>query len=251
MLAREGQKYDCIYWLGCVAAFDDRVKEMAQSVIKIMEAAGVKFAILGASEKCCGDVVRRIGDEGLFQRLVRDNIQTLHRFEFDFILTHCPHCFNSLGNEYPDFGGNFEVVHHSQLLYELLNNGGLALQETRGTITDMTIFHDPCYLGRYNQIYDEPRQVLKQVYDRNVEFSENRQKSFCCGAGGGHIWIESEAGSKISLERLEEAIEKGPHILTTACPFCFLMFQEAIQIKKCVDTIGLNDIAEVIEKYLR
>jgi Fe-S oxidoreductase len=244
--ARETEKYDCIYWLGCVASFDERVREVAQATAKILKAAGLRFAILGARERCCGDFVRRIGDEGLFQRLAKENIETLHKFNFDFILTHCPHGYNTIKNEYPQFGGNFRVVHHTQLILDLLNEGKIQLQESSQESREKIIYHDPCYLGRYNGIYAEPRQILRQICGEITEFPRNRNRSFCCGAGGGNTWTEQEAGSRISVARLEEAIKADIQTLVTSCPFCFLMFQEAIQIKGSGDAIILKDLAEVV-----
>jgi Fe-S oxidoreductase len=248
--AGKGEKYDCIYWIGCVASFDDRVREVAQATANILRAAGLRFATLGVREKCCGDFVRRLGDEGLFQKLAMENISTLEELSFDYIVTHCPHCFNTLNNEYPQFGGNFRVVHHTRLMLDLLNEGKIRLQESQRDSGEKVIFHDPCYLGRANGIYQEPRLILRKFFGKIMEFPRNRKKSFCCGAGGGNIWKEQEAGSKTSVQRLEEAIRVDPQILATACPFCFLMFQEAIQIKGKGDAMSLRDIAEIVEKFL-
>lgn len=248
--AKEGEHYDCIYWLGCVASFDERFREVAQATAKILRAAGLRFAMLGVREKCCGDFVRRLGDEGLFQKLAIENIKTLREFDFDFILTHCPHGYNTIKNEYPQFGGNFKVVHHTQLILDLLKEGKIHLQESRQESREKVIYHDPCYLGRYNGIYQEPRQTLRKVFGGIVEFPRNRNESFCCGAGGGNVWKEAEAGDKTSVKRLEEAMRAETQIVATACPFCFLMFQEAIQIKGNGDGIRLGDIAEIVERFL-
>lgn len=248
--AKAGEKYDCIYWLGCVAAFDERVREVAQATANILKSAGLRFAMLGTREKCCGDFVRRLGDEGLFQKLATENIRTLREFDFDFILTHCPHGYNTMKNEYPQFGGNFKVVHHTQLILDLLKEGKIRLQESSQESMEKVIYHDPCYLGRYNGIYQEPRQTLRKAFVKIIEFPRNRNKSFCCGAGGGSTWKEQETGRKMSVERLEEAIRAGPQVLATACPFCFLMFQEALQIKGNGDGIKLRDIAEIVARSL-
>jgi Fe-S oxidoreductase len=223
---------------------------VAQATAKILKAAGLRFAILGAKEKCCGDFVRRLGDEGLFQKLASENIRMLRGFDFDFILTHCPHCFNTMKNEYPQFGGDLKVVHHTQLILDLLKEGKIQLQESRKESREKVIYHDPCYLGRYNSIYQEPRQTLRKIFGEIIEFPRNRDKSFCCGAGGGNIWKEQEAGYKISVERMEEAMRAAPQILVTACPFCLLMFQEAIQIKGNGDESNLRDVAEIVERFL-
>ncbi|MBN2060803.1 MAG: (Fe-S)-binding protein [Deltaproteobacteria bacterium] len=249
--AKEGERYDCIYWLGCVAAFDERVREVAQATAKILRASGLKFAMLGNNEKCCGDFVRRIGDEGLFQRLAVENIETLMHYDFDFILTHCPHCFNTLKNEYPDFGGDFKVVHHTKLINDFLKDGRIRLQGSSAESGEKIIYHDPCYLGRHNGFYNEPRQILKEVFGNIIEFPRKRNNSFCCGAGGGHMWIENEAGVRMSGERLAEAINNDANSLATACPFCFLMFQEAIQVNGDSKGMELRDIAEIVERFLR
>lgn len=248
--AKKGEHYDCIYWLGCVAAFDERVREVAQATAKILKSAGLKFAMLGTGEKCCGDFVRRLGDEGLFQKLAIDNIRTLRQFDFDFILTHCPHGYNTLKNEYPQFGGHFKVIHHTQLIWYLLEKGKIHLQESSPGSKEKVIYHDPCYLGRYNSIYEEPRQILKRVLGNLVEFPRNRKNSFCCGGGGGSVWKEQETGNRMSVARLEEAMKEDPQIIATSCPFCFLLFQEAIQIKGEGNEVRLNDIAEIVERYL-
>lgn len=246
--ARPGVKYDCIYWLGCVAAFDEGFREVVRAMDGILKAAGLKFAVLGSKEKCCGDFVRRLGDEGLFQQLAATNIQTLKELDFGFVLTHCPHCFNTIKNEYPQFGGDFRVAHHTRLIYDLLNEGRLSLQESTNVVR--VAYHDPCYLGRYNGIYREPRQVLKMLGAEVIELKRHGRDSFCCGAGGGSLWTEQEAGQKISLARLEEALAAAPDTLTTACPFCYLTFQEAFQLKGIGQETRLRDIAEIVERQL-
>jgi Fe-S oxidoreductase len=249
--ATQDETYDCIYWIGCVASFDDRVREFARATANLLRAAGLRFAILGVREKCCGDFVRRLGDEGLFQQLAQENIETLGALKFDSILTHCPHCFNTIKNEYPQFGGNFKVVHHTQLILDLLRKGKIRLQESHRNDGEKVIYHDPCYLGRMNGLYQEPRLLLGKVFGEIMEFPRNHEKSFCCGAGGGNIWKELEGGSKTSVQRLEEAMRASPQIIATACPFCFLMFQEAIQIKGSGEEMSLMDIAEIVEKFHR
>jgi Fe-S oxidoreductase len=243
--AKEGESYDCIYWLGCAAAFDETAQEIVKATAGILKVAGLKFSILGKNEKCCGDFVRRIGDEGLFQKLVGENVKELNKFDFGFILTHCPHCFNTLKNEYPDFGGNFKVIHHTQLILDLLKHKKVHLHQSGEKI----IYHDPCYLGRLNGIYNEPRQILKEVFGKILEFPRNHNKSFCCGAGGGHMWKEEETGSLISSARTEEGLESNPQMIATACPYCLLMFEEAIQIKGRQDDIKVRDIAQLVERF--
>lgn len=245
-IAEEGKRYDCIYWLGCAAAFDETAREIAEATVRILKAAGLEFAMLGVNEKCCGDFVRRIGDEGLFQELAAANIRELDRLDFDFILTHCPHCFNSLKNEYQDFGGSFEVYHHTQLIHNLLREKKIDLHRSEYKI----LYFDPCYLGRYNQIYEKPREVLRRIFGQSLEFPRCREKSFCCGAGGGHMWKEEEDGTRISAARAQEAIAANPQFVATACPFCLLMFDEALQIEGKQDAIKVKDIAQIAERFL-
>ncbi|OPY78324.1 MAG: succinate dehydrogenase/fumarate reductase iron-sulfur subunit [Syntrophorhabdus sp. PtaU1.Bin058] len=247
--AGEGEKYDCIYWLGCAAAFDDRARQIANATMAVLKASGLRYAVLGTKEKCCGDFPRRIGDEGLFQHLAFENIETLSKLTFDFILTHCPHCLNTLSNEYRDFGSAFRVRHHSEVIAELLEQGRVRLQEPRPA--EDIIYHDPCYLGRYRGIYEEPRKVLAEVFGRLLEFPRHHAKTFCCGAGGGHMWKEQESGSRISVMRLREALDLGPKIVATSCPFCLLMFEEALQIEGKGHLIKVRDIAEVVQQFLR
>jgi Fe-S oxidoreductase len=201
---------------------------------------------LGVDEKCCGDFARRVGDEGLFQKLARENIETLKRFDFDFILTHCPHCFNTLANEYPGFGADFEVVHHTSLILRLIEQEAISLHPAEGRV----IFHDPCYLGRHNRIYEPPRRILGQIFSELHEFPQARQAAFCCGAGGGHMWKQEEMGEKISLMRMDEALALRPSHLATACPFCLLMFQEAKQMSPGSDELLIKDLAQIVERQL-
>ena len=243
-----GDKYDCIYWLGCAASFDERAQEIALANIKILNAAGLKCATLGVQEKCCGDFPRRIGDEGLFQWLAQENIRLLQSYNFDFILTHCPHCYNVIKNEYSQFGANFRVMHHSELIQDLLREGKLPLQESRSE--SRVLYHDPCYLGRYNGVYESPRNVIKALFGDVLEFQENCNYAFCCGAGGGHMWKEREVGQKISIKRLEDVETLSADFIGTACPFCLLMFEEALQIEGRSLDVKVRDIAELVGMYL-
>ena len=243
--AKEGKSYDCVYWLGCAAAFDETARDIARATAGILKAAGLTFSMLGTNEKCCGDFVRRIGDEGLFQQLAEENVKELNKFDFGFLLTHCPHCFNTLKNEYPDFGGNFQVIHHTQLIIDLLRQKKVQLHHAREKI----MYHDPCYLGRLNDIYDEPREILKEVFGKILEFPRHHNKSFCCGAGGGHMWKEKETGSLISMARIEESLAYEPQMIATACPYCLLMFEEAIQMKGRQEEIQVRDIAQFVERF--
>jgi len=245
-IADEGKHYDCIYWLGCAASFDETARGIAEATTKILQAAGLEFAVLGVKEKCCGDFVRRIGDEGLFQRLAAENISELQRLDFDFILTHCPHCFNSLKNEYQDFGGNFKVYHHTQLIFGLLREKKIEVRPSK----DKMLYFDPCYLGRYNEIYEEPRAILQKISGKHLEFPRSRSTSSCCGGGGGHMWKEQEDGSRINVARAREAIAANPQFVATACPFCLLMFDEALHIEEKENPVKVQDIAQIVERVL-
>jgi Fe-S oxidoreductase len=244
--AREGEHYECIYWLGCLAAFDETARRIAEATASILREAGVHFAVLGTREACCGDFVRRLGDEGLFQRLADRNMETLASYDFDRILTHCPHCYNALAHEYPKLGSSFEVVHHSRFLEEILNQGRVETRPGKERIA----FHDPCYLGRFNQIYESPRKVLASIAGEVIEFPGNRERSFCCGAGGGHVWREMEAGERMGVRRLAEVSDIAPDVVATACPFCLMMLQEASAIL-CEETrYRVVDLAELVEGHV-
>ena len=235
--------FEILYWVGCTEALEDRSRKIALAMGRILQAAGVRFAILGTAETCCGDPARRLGNEYLFQILAQQNIENLKKYGVKKIVTACPHCFNVLKNEYPQFGGDFEVVHHTQYLAELIRSGRLKL---RRNLSKRLTYHDSCYLGRYNDIYDEPRWVLKQLVGAEpVEMRRHRAKAFCCGGGGGRMWIE-ETGTRISYLRLEEAIATKAGILATACPFCLQMFEDAVKAKEVEEELQVLDIAELV-----
>ncbi len=239
--------FEILYWVGCTEALEDRSRQIASAMGRILQAAGVRFAILGTEETCCGDPARRLGNEYLFQILAQQNIENLKKYGVKKIVTACPHCFNVLKNEYPQFGGDFEVVHHTQYLAELIRSGRLKL---RRNLTERVTYQDSCYLGRYNDIYDEPRWVLKQLAGAEpVEMRRHRAKAFCCGGGGGRMWIE-ETGTRISYLRLEEAIAVRAGILATACPFCLQMFDDAVKAKKVEEELRPLDIAELVAQAI-
>lgn len=243
--AREGQKYDCLYWVGCAASCDETAGDIARATARILQAGGLSFAALGPEEKCCGDFARRVGDEGLYQKLARENIAALERHDFGFILTHCPHCYNTLANEYPELGGRFKVVHHGTLIRDLVAKQAIALHSG----AKQAIYHDPCYLGRHNRVFEAPRAVLRKVFGQLGEFPRAREAGFCCGAGGGHMWKEQEAGEMISLLRIREALAQEPEHLITACPFCLLMLKEAHQLSGGGEMI-IQDLAQAVEWQL-
>ncbi len=244
--AEEGKKYDVLYWLGCSAYFDERSQDIVRAVLKILKKAGLKVAALGAREHCCGDFVRRLGDEGLFQKLARENIKTINGTNFDVLLTHCPHGYNTLKNEYPQFGADFKTVHHTEFIFNLLGKGAIQVDKSAEEI----IYHDPCYLGRYNNVYVPPREILNRISGKFVEFPFNRNKSFCCGAGGGHMWKHEESGTRINDKRIEQAIETGVKSVATSCPFCLAMLEDALLMKGLVAEMKIRDIAELVQEGL-
>ena len=239
----EDSDVDVLYWVGCTAALDDRCQKIAIATARILDAAGVKFAILGNEESCCGDPARRMGNEYLFQLQAQRNIETLKQYNVKKIVTTCPHCFNTLKNEYPQFGGDFEVVHHTQFIADLLRQGKLK------PVTDVNkrvTYHDPCYLGRYNDIYEEPREILASIpMLKFTEMDRTKKNSFCCGGGGGESWME-EPGTKISHLRTDDAIKTKAEILALACPFCTIMFEDAVKARGMEESLKVMDIAELI-----
>ena len=242
-LATPGEHYEYIYWLGCAAGFDGRARQVAEAMAGVLKKAGIRTAFLGTSERCCGDAARRMGDEGRFQILARENIRELKKYDFNAILTHCPHCLNALGRDYKAMGAAYKVVHHTTLLHELIQSNTLRLHPAKGRI----IYHDPCYLGRYNQIYQPPRQVLNAMFPDVSEFGRNQSRSYCCGAGGGHMWKTSEEGRRISVSRVNQALAAAPDFIASACPHCLLMLDEAVQT---ADTRArVIDVAEAVHMY--
>ena len=237
-----------LYWVGCYGSFDERNKKVARAFVKLLQAAGVDFAILGNEEKCTGEPARRLGHEYLYQTLAQGNIETLKRYRFQTIVTACPHCFNTIRNEYPDFDGHFKVIHHSQLLDELVRSG--RLRPARGQSARIT-YHDACNLGRYNDVYEEPRRVLASATRGDlVEMRLSRSKGFCCGGGGGRVWLEENEGRRVNQLRVEQAMEVNPDILASACPFCLTMFEDGVKGKEVADRIKTRDIAEVLAESL-
>jgi Fe-S oxidoreductase len=222
--------------------------KVSVAMVKILKAAGINFGILGAEESCCGDPARRMGDEYLFQTLCQKNIEILNSYSVKTILTTCPHGYNAFKYEYPQFGGNYGIVHHTQLISQLLRAGKLKLRAGSGNKT--VVYHDSCYLGRYNEIYEEPRQVLDAVGGRRIELARSRATSFCCGGGGGHTWMDEPPDKRVNVKRTEQVIESKADLVATACPFCLVMMQDGLKTKGVEETIGAKDLAEIVAELL-
>lgn len=245
----QNPKAEVLYWVGCAVSYDPRAQKIAQSLAEILTAAGVNWAVLGRQEKCTGDAARRAGNEYLFSQLATENVENLNALNPKLIVTTCPHCFHTLKNEYPQFGGHYQVKHHSEFINELLQSGKLrAPAGSDGAVT----FHDPCYLGRHNGVYDPPREVVKAMASNLKEPANSRNNSFCCGAGGAQFWKEEERGSeRVSTRRYRELKETGAKILATACPFCMRMFSDEAAKEEPETALEVLDIAEIAAKGLR
>ncbi|MFZ0943337.1 MAG: (Fe-S)-binding protein [Syntrophobacteraceae bacterium] len=239
---------EVLYFPGCYLSYDPRLKKVARATANILNRAGIDFGILGPKENCCGESIRKTGDEELFKRLARENIKTFIDYGVKKILVSSPHCYHTFKNEYPEFRVNFEVVHISQYLIELINEGRLEFTTEYGK---KVTYHDPCYLGRHNGIYDEPREVLKKVIGLElVEMADVRQDSLCCGGGGGRIWMETPKGLRFSDIRLEQAVEVGAEVLVTSCPYCITNFEDSRLNREDSDVIEIKDITEIIQAVI-
>jgi Fe-S oxidoreductase/nitrate reductase gamma subunit len=246
LLGEPGVTAEYLYWVGCAGSFDDRNRKVTIATAKLLHAANVDFAILGKNELCTGDPARRTGNEYVFQGLALQNIETLNDLGVTKIITQCPHCFNTLKNEYPQFGGEYETMHHSELLMRLVAEGRLNPVSGDSTIT----FHDPCYLGRYNDGYAPPRDMIDALGTR-VEMPRNKSDAFCCGAGGGKMWFEEDTGKKVNIERTQEAVSCGTDVVATGCPFCFVMVDDGVRDLGVEETVIVKDIAMLLEESTR
>ena len=236
---------EILFWVGCAGSFDNRYKKVTQAFASLMQKAGVDFRILGTEEKCNGDTARRLGNEYLAQMMITENIETLNRYGVKKIVTACPHCFHSLGNEYKQFGGNYEVIHHSQFLHQLIAGGKIELKDIPGGLK--ITYHDSCYLGRYNGIFNAPRETLKSVKGIEIkEMDRNKTRGFCCGAGGGRMFLEDEEGGRINEERTKEALSTGAETIASACPFCMTMLTDGVKHFDKSEEIYVKDISEII-----
>jgi len=239
---------EILYFPGCYPSYDPRLRKVARATVNILNQAGVDFGILGSKENCCGESIRKTGNEALFKRVARENIKTFIENGVKKILVSSPHCYHTFTNEYPEFMVNFEVVHISQYLFQLINEGRLELTEEYGK---KVTYHDPCYLGRHNGIYDEPREVLKSIPGLELsEMAESREDSLCCGMGGGRIWMETPMSERFSNLRLEQAIEVGAKVLATCCPYCITQLENSRLNLKDSEVIQIKDITEIIQQVI-
>ncbi len=245
-----GDETDVLLFLGCAYAYDERNKKVAQAIVHLLKQAEVDFGVLGLDEMCCGETSRRLGHEYLFQMMVEQNLETFGKVKFKRIVSPCPHCYNTLKNEYPQFGAQFQVQHLTELLAELPLLENESPSNGNGT-QGRLVYHDSCYLGRYNQIYEQPRQLLSQAEVDQVEMDRQGENSFCCGGGGGQMWMETDPNTRINHRRLDQAINAGADVVATACPYCLLMFDDAIRSKGLGDQIQVVDVAEVLANHLR
>ena len=245
----QSDDFDLLYWVGCVSSFDPRNREIAKSVVKILKEAKINFAILGEEEKCTGDPAKRTGNEYLAQTLATQNIETLKKHKVKKIITACPHCFNSLKNDYASMGYSVEVFHHTEYIAKLIEDGKIKVAKEENKEEKYT-FHDPCYLGRYNRVFDAPREALGSVSSNVVEMAMNKTKSLCCGAGGGRLWMNETVGTKVSHKRMEMADQTGATTLVTACPYCMIMLDDARKVTNREEKIKINDLSEIIASRL-
>ena len=255
-MAANGQEPEVLFWVGCAGSFDDRYKKVTISFVKILNKIGVKFAVLGTEEACTGDPARRAGNEFTFQMLAQQNIQVLNGYSVKKIVTACPHCFNTLKNEYPELGGNYEVIHHSTYLQQLINEGRIKI-EGGGSFKDgmsprqKITYHDSCYLGRANDIYEAPRQLLENLNAELVEMKRCKTNGLCCGAGGAQMFKDAEKGTKeVNIERIEDALATGAKTIAVACPFCMVMMSDGIKNKEREHDVKVYDLAELLEQAM-
>ncbi|AFQ44374.1 heterodisulfide reductase-related iron-sulfur binding cluster [Desulfosporosinus meridiei] len=252
-LISEQENVDYLFWVGCAGSFDSRAQKVTVAVSKILKAAGVNFAILGTEEKCCGDFVRRSGNEYLFQTAAIENVEILNNYNVKKIITTCPHCLNTLKNEYPDFGGNYEVIHHTKFIDQLIKDGKLVLNSKAEFEPQRIVYHDSCYLGRYQQEFNSPRALFNMVPGVElVEMDRHHNKSFCCGAGGGRMWLEEQNDQRVNNLRVEQALDKNAEVIGANCPFCITMMEDGIKDKVDTEkqTVKVLDPAELIAKMI-
>ena len=246
-----GESPDILFWVGCSGSFDQRAQKITKAFASILTKVGLRFAILGKEEMCTGDPARRAGNEFMFQMMAYQNIQILNNYAIKKIVTTCPHCFNIFKNEYPELGGTYEVIHHTTLLQQLINEGKIRMKETGGFKGRKITYHDSCYLGRANGIYEAPRQVLEALDAELIEMKRCRTKGLCCGAGGAQMFKEEEKGNiRINTERSDEAIGTGANVIAAACPFCNTMLTDGVKNREKEEEVKVLDIAELVAQSM-
>lgn len=247
-LQNKGLQPEILFWVGCAGSFDDRAKKITKSFVSLLNKAGVSFAVLGKEESCTGDPAKRAGNEFLFQMQAVSNIEILNQYNFKKIVTTCPHCFNTLKNEYPELGGKYDVIHHTELLSILISEQKIKIDNSEFNGKKIT-FHDPCYLGRANKVYEPPRKLIESLNADLKEMKSCKEKGLCCGAGGAQMFKESEKGNKeINIKRTEEALETKSEIIAASCPFCNTMLTDGIKNKEMDDKVHVYDVAELLDK---
>ncbi len=245
----ENSDVEYCFWVGCAGSFDERYQKVSKSIVKILQAANISFSILGTEEKCNGDTARRLGNEYLAQMSIQENIQTMQKYKIKKIVTGCPHCFNTIRNEYPDFGFEAEVIHHSELIEDLLKHGKIKAKDVPADQSSIT-YHDSCYLGRHNEVYEEPRETLKALGAELKEMEKNKKDGMCCGAGGGRMWMEETIGDRVNEVRAEQAIDTGASTVAVACPFCMTMMQDGVKAKGQAEGVTVKDVSEIVAENL-
>ena len=246
-MTSRGESPEIVFWVGCAGSYDDRYKRVTRAFVRILQSAGIRFAVLGAEETCTGDPARRAGNEFLFQMQATSVIQVLNGYQVKKIVTACPHCFNTMRNEYPDLGGKYEVLHHSAYLQQLIDEGRIKIKEGGSFKGKKITYHDSCYLGRANDIYEAPRAVLESLDADLVEMKRCRTTGLCCGAGGAQMFKEPEKGAKdINVERAEEALATGAETIAVACPFCMTMMSDGVKARNKEATVRVRDLAELL-----
>src|SRR5262245_14400372 len=250
-LFANGQSPEVLFWVGCAGSFDQRAVKIIKAFVTILAKVGINYAILGKEEMCTGDPVRRAGNEFMFQMMAYQNIQVLNNYGIKKIVTACPHCFNIIKNEYADLGGNYEVIHHSVFLQQLIDEGRIKLKDGGAFKGKRITYHDSCYLGRANNIYEAPRRVLEALDAELVEMKRCRSKGLCCGAGGAQMFKEEEKGEiRVNVERSQEAIGTGASVIAAACPFCNTMMPDGVKLAEKEESVQVLDIAEIVARYI-
>jgi Fe-S oxidoreductase len=242
--AASGEKVDYLFWVGCAGSYDDRNKKVSRALVSIFRKAGIKFAILGKEEKCTGDPARRMGNEYLAQTLIKENVSLLNNYGVTKVVTACPHCFNAIKNDWKDFGGNYEVIHHTQLINDLIQKGALKPSKN---LKEKITYHDSCYLGRWNNEYAAPRAIVNSVSTGSIqEMTNHSDDGLCCGAGGGRMWMEEKIGIQVNMKRTEQALATGANIIAANCPFCMTMLTDGVKAKEVDSKVRVVDIAELV-----